>query len=148
MCPSGAYMCQKGSSGLVRDLRPEAKPEHKHTLGALTAPTVCLCPGFALETGGPGPAQTTPMTHISAKRAHRQTELLGPVSGRFWPERTDQHLGPSCPGLRPGHLGTGSWPFALDVGAAWAPRENMFLIVFLGSKIPSKAPPRGLGIDP
>ena len=42
-------MCHGGSSGLVRELRSEAKPGHKHTVGARRAPNVCSCPGFASD---------------------------------------------------------------------------------------------------
>ncbi len=33
---------------------------------------MCACAPVLPETEGPGPAQTTPMTHVSANMAHRQ----------------------------------------------------------------------------
>ncbi len=40
--PHWRLYAPQGSSGLVRDLRPKALAERKHTLGARRAPTVCL----------------------------------------------------------------------------------------------------------
>ncbi len=35
---------------------------------------MCARDPFVLETGGPGPAQTTPMTYMSATGAHRHPD--------------------------------------------------------------------------
>ncbi len=35
---------------------------------------MCACAPVLPKAGGPGPAQSTPMTHISANRAHRSPE--------------------------------------------------------------------------
>ncbi len=53
MCFIGAYMCHMGSSGLVRDLRSEAKTKDKGALGALR---LLMCPGDASDPG----SQTSP----------------------------------------------------------------------------------------
>ncbi len=44
----------------------------------LRAPNVCVCPVFALGRRGPGPAQTTPMTHISTNRGTGGSWRAGP----------------------------------------------------------------------
>ncbi len=41
---------------------------------------MCLCAPAWPQTGGPGTAQTTPMTHIRANRAPRQAALAGLVA--------------------------------------------------------------------
>ena len=47
--PYWRFYVSYGSSGLARDLRSKAKAGHKHTLGALRAPNVCLCPSCDLD---------------------------------------------------------------------------------------------------
>ncbi len=44
---------------------------------------MCACAPVLPQTGGPGQAQTTPMTHTSANRAHRQVCHHSPVEIGF-----------------------------------------------------------------
>jgi hypothetical protein len=73
-------ICVIGVVWLVRDLRSKAKPVAHAPIRGPPGPHVCLCPVLP-QTGGPGPAQTTPVTHVSTKRqgvSHR-TEALTPT---------------------------------------------------------------------
>ncbi len=47
---------------------------------------MCACALVSPTTGSPGPPQTTPMTQISANRAHRQASCFG-----LW-RRTDSRV--------------------------------------------------------
>ncbi len=71
-----------------------APPVKRRTLGSRQAflpsgSLMCACAQVLPQTGGPGPIQTTPMTHISASRVHRQVcseslkEYHGPVRSKL-----------------------------------------------------------------
>ncbi len=63
-----ASWARLGWSGTSGPRQNRGTSTHKGPSG----PLMCACAPVSPQTGGPGPAQTTPVTHISAKRAHRQ----------------------------------------------------------------------------
>jgi hypothetical protein len=59
---------------MVRDLRFKAQQGHQHTLGALRAPSVCLCPGSSLHRRSQASRHDLYGTH-KRQWAHRQCSV-------------------------------------------------------------------------
>jgi hypothetical protein len=92
------------SSGFAWDLRSKAKSLHAHTLGALRAPNVFVCKGFASERR----SRASPDDTLSSIKAHRQAVTHNPFDHSIF-----------CREFRKRRIAEGGLHMSLDSGRVW-----------------------------